>query len=79
MTEDEFKQQQRKEKAMCSRFKRRYRKDLSVDELEKIVAATKQPFRLHKDIAQEFMITARLVGVISSEAEKKPKKLDLKR
>ena len=58
----------RRDKALCSRFKKRQRKDLSVDEILKIVTATKHPFRLHKDIAQEFMITPRLVSTLAIEA-----------
>ena len=40
-----------KEKAICSRFKKRHRKDLNPDEIEAIVSAAKIPNKLHKDIA----------------------------
>ena len=40
-----------KEKAMCRKYKKRHRKDLTTDEIEAIVEATKVPHRLHKDIA----------------------------
>ena len=40
------------EKTNCERYKKRHRKDLSADEIEKILAATKEPYRLHRDVAQ---------------------------
>ena len=43
-----------------------------------MVAATKIPYMLHKDIAQQFQIPANLVGRLAKEAEKKPEKLQLR-
>ena len=51
MTEGNLKLQSIKDKALCGRFKKRHRKDLTPDEIEAIVAATKIPHRIHKDIA----------------------------
>ena len=60
-------------------MKKRHRKDLSAEEIEEIVAATKEPFRLHKDVAEQFRIPAQLVSGLAREAEKKPEKLQQKR
>ena len=60
-------------------YKKRHRKDLTADEVEALVAATKQPFRLHRDVAQQFRVTTNLVSCLVVEAEKKPEKLNRKR
>ena len=60
-------------------YKKRHRKDLTVDEVEALVAATKQPFRLHRDVAQQFRVSTNLVSCLVLEAERKPEKLSKKR
>ena len=52
---------------------------MSVEEIEAIVAAAREPFRLHKDIAQKFRVPALLVSGLVKEAEKQPEKLQAKR
>ena len=47
---------------------------MSDAEIKKILEATKKPFNLHKDVAQQFMVSTRLVGAIVYEAEKCPEK-----
>ena len=64
---------------MCRKFKKRHRKDLTPDEIEAIVAASKIPHRLHKDIAQEFKIPIYLVGRLVKESIEDPRKLDVYR
>ena len=46
-TEAELKQQRLMERAPCRKYKKRLLKDLSAQEIEAIVAAAKQPDRLH--------------------------------
>ena len=53
-TENDLRIEASKEKAMCRKYKKRHRKDLTPEEIEAIVAAAKVPNKLHKDIAQEF-------------------------
>ena len=52
LTEGSLNIQSKKDKAMCRKYKKRHRKDLTPEEIEAIVAAANVPFRLHKDIAQ---------------------------
>ena len=54
LSEGELKRQRRQEAALCRKYKKRHRKDLSSEELEEIILATKQPFMLLKDIAQRY-------------------------
>ena len=61
------------------KVKKRRRKDLRANEIEKIVAATKIPFRFQKDVAHEFNITEILVSTLVVESEKRPDKLRAKR
>ena len=62
-----------------AKIKKRHRKDLSADEIEAIVRATQEPYRLQKDVAQEFQVTARLVHGLVRESQKKPEKLEQQR
>ena len=64
---------------MCRKFKKRHRKDLTPDEIEAIVAASKEPHRLHKDIAQQFQIPTTLVGRLVKESSEAPTKLEIYR
>ena len=68
-----------KDRKQCHKLKKRHRKDLSAAEIEKIVAATKVPFRLQKDVAHDFNITKSLVSTLVCESEKQPAKLRTKR
>ena len=43
-----------------------------------VLAATKEPYRLHKDIAKEFRIPAILVSRLLKESQLKPEKLEQK-
>ena len=52
---------------------------MTISEIEAIVAATKEPFRLQKDVAQTFRVSAQLVSVLAREAIKKPEKLEARR
>ena len=61
---------------MCRKYKKRHRKDLTPEEIEAIVAAAKVPNKLHKDIGQEFKISAILVGQLVKESIDNPRKLD---
>ena len=62
------------ERRIKRRAKKRGRKDLSADEIDVIVEATKQPYKRQKDIAFEHQITARLVHELVRDAEKQPEK-----
>ena len=63
------------DRGTCRKFKKRYRKDLTYEEITHILAAAKEPHKLHKDIAQQFHIPANLVGRLLKEADQKPEKL----
>ena len=52
--------------------KKRHLKDLSEDDVNKIVATSQQPGWLMKDIAQKYRITPSLVGKLCREATKQP-------
>ena len=56
----------------CRKYKKRHKKDLTADEVDAIVEATKQPFRLQKDVAQQFRISIDLVSSLSRDAVKRP-------
>ena len=71
-----MKAQAKKEKAMCKRFKKRHRKDLTPEEIEDIVAASKMSHRLHKDIAKDFKVPAILVGKLVKESLDEPRRLE---
>ena len=72
-------QQSIAEKASCRKYKKRHRKELSADEVEKIVGVAQQPFRRQKDVAQQFRVTVQLVGALCREAAKAPEKQTEKR
>ena len=48
---------------------------MSSEEIKRIVEASEQPFKTHRDVAQEFQITVRLVHVLVNEGKKQPEKL----
>ena len=48
---------------------------MTSEEISQVLAATREPYRLHKDIARQFQIPASLVGRLVKEAELKPEKL----
>ena len=74
-----MKQQREHERAPCNKYKKRHRKDLTPDDIEAIVAASKIPHRLHKDIVQEFKIPIYLVSRLVKESIEDPRKLDVYR
>ena len=63
------------DKGVCTKFKKRHRKDLTVEEIESIVLKAKEPFCMLKDVAQQFRLTPFLVGKLVKESETKPEKL----
>ena len=73
-SERDLQQQRRMDKALCSHYKRRHRKDLTAAEIEKIVAAADKPFTMHKDVAQQFSVSSALVSGLVREAKKMPEK-----
>ena len=50
-TEGKLKQLRDIDRVWTCKLKKRHRKDLSIEEIEEILEAAKQPYRLHKDIA----------------------------
>ena len=70
-----MKQQSLQDKAHYRKFKKRNRKDLSYDEIEQLLAAAREPYRLHKDIATQFKVSANLVGQLVKESRVKPEKI----
>ena len=74
-TEADLKEQSKQDKAPGYKYKKRHRKDLTAEVIEAIVAATREPFRLHKDVAQQFRVTAHLVSALALEAQRKPERL----
>ena len=73
-SEAEIKRQSRQDLVPCHKFKKRHRKELNAREIEEIVAAAKQPFQYHKDVAQRFKITKELVGRLVKESRQQPEK-----
>ena len=57
---------------MGAKYKKRHRKELSPEEIEAIVACTKEPYRLYKDIAQQFKISSDLVCRLVNESKMQP-------
>ena len=49
-TEEKLKQQRVRDRVWSSKLKKRKRKDLTVEEVEDIVAAAQEPYKHHKDI-----------------------------
>ena len=74
-----MKQQYNSDRVWTCRIKKRHRKDLSIEEIEEIVDAAKEPFRYHKDIAQKFRVPAQLVSTLVRESQKKPENLEARR
>ena len=64
------------DKALCQKYKRRHRKDLTPDEIDDIIRRTYEPFTMYRDIAQRFHITERLIGDLVKESKKRPEKLE---
>ena len=54
-------------------------KDLGEGEIEKIIAATRQPGKFHRDIAVKFRVSADLVSRLAREAVKAPEKAEARR
>ena len=71
-----MKQQRQKDCVFKTRFKKRHRKDLTVEEVEDIIEATKQPYRLHNDVAKEFRVSHQLVSRLYQESLKGSKKIE---
>ena len=46
-----------------------------MEEVEAIIKAAKEPYRLHKDIAQKFRVSSQLVGGLVRDSVKCPEKL----
>lgn len=61
------------------KYKKRHRKELSVEDIESIVAASKEPFQYHSVIAKRFRISELLVRTLIKEAKKQPEKLEAQR
>ena len=51
VSEKELKQMRDADRVWACQLKKRHRKDLSVEEVQAIVAQSKLPFRHHKDVA----------------------------
>lgn len=52
LSEKDLRTEFKKDQVWHPKFKKRHRKDLSTEELEAIIEATKSPYRLQKDVAQ---------------------------
>ena len=74
-TEGDLLKQAQADNVSCRKYKKRQRKDLTASDIEKILEATKQPFMMQKDVAQQFKISHRLVVDLVREAMKQPDKL----
>ena len=69
MTEKKLKEQADEERRICRRLKKRRRRDLSPDEIDAIVEATKQPYKLQKDVAKQYNVNRKLVGALVRESK----------
>ena len=72
LKESELREMSVVENATCRISKKRHLKNLSEAEVDEIIAASKQPGWLMKDIAQKFRIEPQLVGKLCREAVRKP-------
>ena len=59
-----------------AKAKRRKLKDLTVEEIQEIVAATHEPYRMQKDIAFEYRVSPQLVSVLVKDAARRPERLE---
>ena len=75
LPEKTLKLRSKQDQRLCRKFKKRHRKDLTSEEVAKLVEATKEPYRTHKDVAKEFQVPVPLVHTLAKEAVKKPEKL----
>lgn len=75
LPEKELRRRQRNGDATGRTYRKRPRRELSPEEIERIVAATKQPYCTQKDVAKQFRVTAILVRQLVKEAKQKPEKL----
>ena len=57
------------------RSKKRHRSQLSADEVEEIIEASKVPYKRHKDIAFEHRFSHTLIGRLIRESTRAPEKL----
>ena len=69
-----MRRQAEEERRIKRRQKKRRRRDLSADEIDAIVEATRQPYKLQKDVAFQYQITAQLVHELVKESENEPQK-----
>ena len=51
LSESDLRKQRVEDQVWSCKFKKRKRRDLTVAEIEGIVSACKEPYRLHKDVA----------------------------
>ena len=79
MSEKELKKRCNLDRAIGQKFKKRHRKDLTADEIQAVINATKKPFHFYKDVAKEFRIPVTLVGSLVKDSEKRPEKLEARR
>ena len=52
VSEKELRLRRQQDSRAGRKFKKRHRKDLTADEIEEIIAASKEPYRIHADIAR---------------------------
>ena len=71
-----MKEQDNWDKGVSNKLKKRHRKDLSADEIQAIVAASREPFCSLKDVAQRYRLTPNLVGRLVKESETKPEAIN---
>ena len=72
LKESELREMSVVENATCRLSKKRHLKNLSEDEVDKIIATSKKPGWLMKDIARKYRIASQLVGKLCREAVRKP-------
>ena len=51
LSEKELRSEWKKDQVWSCKYKKRYREDLSTQEIDAIITATKEPYRLQKDVA----------------------------
>ena len=67
------------ESAPCKYYKKRHLKNLTDEEVEEIIAASKKPGWFRTDIAQKYRVPVNLVNKLCKEAEQQPEKIDARR
>ena len=75
LLEKELRLRENLDKGFQHKYRKRHRTELSVNEIEEIVATTKEPHRHQVDVAKQYRVSKSLVHKLVKEAKLNPEKL----